>query len=434
MTKTSTNMQSALFLGAFAVSSVIAGIACSGNPSSSADPTLDPQTSPSGTDPAAASQCKSCVQASECARGDVCAQFGGDSFCAAECTKAADCATGTTCAPLAGTNGASVKACVPDGDLCGAAMPGTGGSSGGGSGGGGSSGGSGGVPVDAGGPVVGSIGASGGSISRLYFAVVGDTRPPVINDTKAYPSAVITKIYSDLEALSPRPPFAVTTGDYLFSTGNGTQAAPQLDMYLQARQAFSNVVFPALGNHECTGAVTSNCGTGNKDGLTANYTAFLSKLLAPIGQTSPNYVINVDATDKSWTSKLVFVAGNAWSPSDAAWLETTLSVPTTYTFIVRHEPKAASTAPGCKASEAIMANHPYTLAIVGHTHTYGRTGPRQVTIGNGGAPLTGGANFGFGLIQQRADGAIEVNMVDYVTGKADAGFGFALHADGSAAP
>jgi hypothetical protein len=80
-----------------------------------------------------------------------------------------------------------------------------------------------------------------------------------------------------------------------------------------------------------------------------------------------------------------------------------------------------------------MAKHPYTLAIVGHTHTYGRTGPRQVTIGNGGAPLTGGATFGFGLVQQRADGAIQVDMIDSATGHADTGFRFALHADGSPA-
>jgi hypothetical protein len=350
-------------------------------------------------------------------------QFAGDAFCAKSCAAPANCSTDATCTSVAGTDGKATHACIPNGDVCGVSP-----STGSGDGGGGA-----GFAIDAGGPVVGAVGNAGGSLSRLYFAVVGDTRPPVINDTSAYPSAVISKIYADIEALSPRPPFAVTTGDYLFSTGNGTQAAPQLDLYLAARKGFSNVVFPAMGNHECTGAVTSNCGSGNKDGLTNNYNAFVAKLLQPIGQTTPNYVIRIDANDKSWTSKLVFVAGNAWSPSDATWLDTALAVPTTYTFIVRHEPKAASNAPGCKASEAIMANHPYTLAIVGHTHTYGRTGTRQVTIGNGGAPLTGGASFGFGLIQQRPDGAIVVDMIDYATGKADSAFHFALHADGSPA-
>lgn len=73
---------------------------------------------------------------------------------------------------------------------------------------------------------------------------------------------------------------------------------------------------------------------------------------------------------------------------------------------------------------------PYTLSIVGHTHRYGKTGPRQVTTGNGGAPLTGGANHGFGLVSQRADGAVQVDMIDYQTGMADLAFRFALKADG----
>jgi hypothetical protein len=81
-----------------------------------------------------------------------------------------------------------------------------------------------------------------------------------------------------------------------------------------------------------------------------------------------------------------------------------------------------------------MAQHPYTLAIVGHTHTYGKTGPKQVTIGNGGAPLVGGANYGFGLVQQRSDGAIQVDMINSSTGLADSAFRFAVRPDGSPAP
>ena len=34
-----------------------------------------------------------------------------------------------------------------------------------------------------------------------------------------------------------------------------------LDLYLAARQPYPNVQFPAMGNHECTGATASNCGT-----------------------------------------------------------------------------------------------------------------------------------------------------------------------------
>ncbi len=486
--------QTGWFVGAFVAGLGVAVVACSAsgttsggdgvdngqNPASAPGASGTSASGPSGTTTGPGSaQCQSCIQDSDCAAGDVCGQFSGDSFCAKACPSGNECSADTACTPVSSAAGAQVSACVPRADACGATVgtpsSGAGAPSDGMCGslagpttkagctcssshtcaangcyGGwwcntasnkcqapptsGCSTGGGGVAIDAGGPLVGAVGAAGGSISRLYFAVIGDTRPPVINDTSAYPTTVITKIYSDIEALSPRPPFAVSTGDYLFSTANGTQAAPQLDLYLSARSKFSNVVFPAMGNHECTGAVTSNCGPGTTDGTTNNYSAFLSKILAPLGQTSPNYVINVKATDSSWTSKLVFVAGNAWTNADATWLDGVLSQPTTYTFIIRHEPKAASNAPGCKGSEAIMANHPYTLAIVGHTHTYGKTGPKQVTIGNGGAPLTGGANYGFGLVQQRADGAIQVDMIDSSTGNADTAFRFALHADGTPAP
>jgi len=41
----------------------------------------------------------------------------------------------------------------------------------------------------------------GGSVSRLYFAVVGDTRPAFIDQLNGYPKEVITKLYSDLTAV-----------------------------------------------------------------------------------------------------------------------------------------------------------------------------------------------------------------------------------------
>lgn len=428
---------------------------------------------------ATTSACTLCVTNADCTDG-LCVQLGGDSYCAAPCPRGDECGADRACIPGSTIEGAQSSVCVPRTAACGDGA-GTGGSPappppasgmcgalagpdvaatckacgshpcqangcyGGwwcntasahcqappttclGAGDGGA------VHVD-GGPVSGSVGANGGSVSRLFFAVVGDTRPAVINDTKAYPTQVINQIYADLEGSTPRPTFAVSTGDYLFSSGNGTQAAPQLDLYEAARARYSGTVFAAMGNHECTGAVTSNCGAGNPDGVTANYAAFLNKVLAPQGRASPNDVVDINAMDRSWTSKLVFVAGNAWAPADYAWLEGVLARPTTYTIIVRHEPKAASQAPGARDSEILMAKYPYTLAIVGHTHTYGRTGARQVTIGNGGAPLTGGVNYGYGLVQQRADGALQVDMVDYGTGQLDTAFRFAVRADGSAAP
>ena len=279
----------------------------------------------------------------------------------------------------------------------------------------------------------GTIGENGGTVDSLYFSVMGDTRPPVINDTKGYPTAIAQEIYTDMANLSPRPQFAVATGDYMFATPGNGQSSVQLADYLTARSHYPNFVFPAMGNHECTGATNSNCGPSGAQGLTSNYTDFLSMLLGPIHKTTPYYSINVNGTDGSWTSKFVFVTGNAWDSTQATWLDATLAKPTTYTFIIRHEPSSASTAPGVSPSEKIMAKHPYTLAIVGHTHTYGKTGARQVTIGNGGAPLTGSATYGFGLLQQRSDKAIQVDMINYQTGAFDTTFRFALNPDGSAA-
>jgi hypothetical protein len=231
------------------------------------------------------------------------------------------------------------------------------------------------------------------------------------------------------------PPFGVSTGDYMFASTGGAEASPQLDMYLAARALYSGTMFPALGNHECTGATASNCGTGNASGVTRNYSAFLSKMLAPLGKAQPYYTINVNAADGSWTSKLLFVAANAWDAAQAAWFAAAMAQPTTYTFVIRHEPAATSGAPpGVAASEKVMAQYPYTLAIVGHTHTYRKSGPKQITVGNGGAPLTGGVSYGFGMVGQRPDGTLQVDMIDSATGLADTGFRFALHPDGTAAP
>lgn len=465
------------FFGAFALGLVTVLAACGGGGASPGG-TTSGGTSTSGAPTAdgGAGACTACIQNSDCG-GDLCAQVAGDLDCAHACPNGNECSADSACLSVAGADGTSESVCVPRVDACGssggldASAPPTEtcgslvgpdvkaachcSAKNGSCQPNGCYGGwwcdtasskclappatctvapDGGPPVSLGPTPNGTVGPNGGSVSRLYFAVVGDTRPPTINDTSGYPTSTITTIYSDLEALAPRPSFAVATGDYVFASPGNSEAATQLDLYLGARAKFSSVVFPALGNHECTGAVTSNCGPGTKDGLTTNYQAFVNKMLQPIGQTKPNYEIDIGASDGSWTSKFVFVAGNAWTSDDATWLDGVLAKPTTYTFIVRHEPKEASQAPGCSGSEAIMAKHPHTLALVGHTHTYGRTGQRQVTIGNGGAPLVSGTSYGFALLQQRTDGAIQVDMINYETGATDPSFRFAVHADGTDAP
>ncbi len=428
--------------------------------------------------------CPPCVTDSDCSSGSICSQIGGDSYCAKSCPSGNECDSTHTCQTVSAVDGTEANVCVPNGNACGAApqppttdggapppttssCPGLAGPTttascascsqtsktcqpngcyggwwcntqtlkcqaaptncGGSVDGGGGFDGS--VQTLDGG-VTSTIGSNGGTESTLYFAVIGDTRPAVIDDTSAYPTTTITKIFSDVSSLNPKPPFVVTTGDYMFASTSGSQASPQLKLYLGARASYSGVDFPAMGNHECTGATTSNCGSGNTDGVTSNYSAFMSDMLGPISKTKPYYSINVSSPTNAWTAKFVFVAANAWDATQASWLSSTLAQPTTYTFVIRHESATASTAPGVTPSENIMKQYSYTLSIVGHAHTYSHPSTKEVLFGNGGAPLTSG-NYGFGLITQRGDGAIMVDAYDYSTMQADSSFHFVVKPDGT---
>ncbi|MDB4952784.1 MAG: hypothetical protein JWO36_353 [Myxococcales bacterium] len=259
----------------------------------------------------------------------------------------------------------------------------------------------------------------GGALSELRFAVIGDTRPPANDDTTGYPTAIITKIWQDVAAESPKPQFAVTTGDYMFASPQGTQQQPQLAKYMAARAAFSGLVYPALGNHECTGGTNSNCGPGAIDGLTKNYSDFISTMLGPIGVSKPYYVEHFAASDNSWTAKFVFVACNAWSTTQSSWLSTALAESTTYTFVVRHEGVASLTSsptPPCAASQSIITAHPLTLLISGHTHTYAHyASDKEIIVGNGGAPLTSGTNYGYVIVSRNVTGTLTVTAYDYMT-------------------
>ncbi|HEX8794729.1 MAG TPA: metallophosphoesterase [Polyangiaceae bacterium] len=281
----------------------------------------------------------------------------------------------------------------------------------------------------------GPLGPNGGHVAKLLFTVVGDTRPANSNDVSGYPTAIIDKIYEDIASLNPLPFFSVSTGDFQFSSRSSGYAAPQLDIYLAARAKFSGLFFPAMGNHECTGSTSSNCGPGNTNGETENYTTYMTKMLGPIQKTKPYYSVNIDANDGSWTSKFVFIAANAWDSGQETWLQQTMAQKTTYTFVVRHEPSDASEAPGVTPSDAILKANPYTMLILGHSHTVSRPTLNQIVLGNGGAPLSStNVDYGYGLFQQRADGAIQVDSIDYMTNKPDPNFlSFALKPDGTLA-
>jgi hypothetical protein len=440
----------------------------------------------------AASACAPCVSDGDCPKAAHCAQFAGDTYCAADCSGGKGCGAARTCTPVAGFDGSQVQACLPADGVCGGSVASTAGpasasASSAATGGGevcgslhgpdsescctgcktagqpcqmngcfggwwcnadtckcqlspgpcggttSSSAGSSSSSTGSGGGGSGVTGISGGALDTLSFAIVGDTRPPTIDDTAGYPKAVIQKIWQDIEAASPRPAFGVTTGDYMFAKPFGNQSAPQIAAYLAARANFSNVVFPAMGNHECTGGTASNCGPAGADGVTNNYTTFLSKLLAPYGVTQPYYTVNVAATNNAWTAKFVFVAANAWSAAQGTWLAGELAKPTTYTFVIRHEDKVVTQTPGVTPSQQIIDQHPLTLLVVGHTHTFTYyKNEHTIIVGNGGAPLTGAVNYGYVIARQRADGAIELKEYDYSTNAVSQTF--AVKADGTPAP
>ncbi len=295
------------------------------------------------------------------------------------------------------------------------------------------------------GPITGSVGNSGGSVSRLVFAAVGDTRPATENDPSNYPTTIITKIFQDIEAQTPRPVLAVGTGDYQFSSAslsNQSTADQQVQLFMSARQGFSGAFFPAMGNHECgvSGSYTTSdnndCGPGNPGGVTANYNAFMNEMMTPLGHTTPYYSINVNATDSSWTAKFVITAANAWSTAQQTWLTTTMAQKTTYTFVVRHEASDATPPiPDCIPTiDSLISAAGYTLLIVGHTHDYGHysDSPQTVVFGNGGAPLSSSNyDYGYGLFSQRCDGAIVVDEIDYMTGATDSHLHFVITPEGA---
>jgi hypothetical protein len=291
------------------------------------------------------------------------------------------------------------------------------------------------------GPISGTVGASGGSVSRLVFAVAGDTRPADEDDPSGYPTAIITKIFQDIEAQSPHPVLVLGTGDYQFSsTGSDATGPEQVGIYMQTRQNYSGAFFPAMGNHECgvsggfTTSDNNNCGPGNQGGVTPNYTGFMSQMLGPISQTNPYYSISVSATDNSWTAKFVITAANSWDTAQQTWLTSTLAQHTTYTFVVRHEASDATPPlpPGVAGVDALLAQYPYTLLIAGHAHTYGHysDAPQTVVFGNGGAPLSS-KDYGYGLFSQRCDGAMVIDAIDYMTGTADPEFHFVITPQGT---
>jgi hypothetical protein len=145
---------------------------------------------------------------------------------------------------------------------------------------------------------------------------------------------------------------------------------------------------------------------------TPNVQAFMQ--LLPTGTTKPYY--RIDVMTPLGKAKLLFVAANAWDSTQQSWLQTQLADPTTYTFVMRHEPPNDTQAPGTGPSESLITSAPYTLELLGHTHEYNHIDTQHVISGNAGAPLGGGGSYGLLIVQQLTSGDINVSEIDESTG------------------
>ncbi len=343
-------------------------------------------------------------------------QLLGADVCATRCSSSSTCGPNADCLPTTALDGTPEKICVSRSGVCGAPAgcnpacgPGTScdlvtgtcvsnadaGPRDAGSG----------TQVDAGLPV-GTVGPDGGVVNHLYFAVVGDTRPSLPNNTSGYPTSVINGIFEAIEAMNPRPQFVVATGDYQFATSGSSEAPKQVALYMAARAKYSGPLFPAMGNHECTSATDTNCPAVT----TEPYKAFMASMIQPLGRSTPYYSFDVNAPAGQWSAKFVVTACNAWDATQKAWLAGELARPTTLTFVVRHMAQGVS-APCTSEMDPMVAAAPFSMFLAGHSHTFTHTG-NQIIEGTGGAPLTGSAPHGYATIEQLPDNSLRVTQYD----------------------
>ncbi|MDB4988394.1 MAG: endonuclease/exonuclease/phosphatase [Myxococcaceae bacterium] len=292
-------------------------------------------------------------------------------------------------------------------------------------------------------------------MANLSFGIFGDTRPPS-SQTSGYSSALKTIIGSIFTGLqSQGVAFSVSAGDYAFAPSGAGAGLPQYNDFMAARGNYGGKFLPAQGNHECITNTTGNCPVGSYSGLMQDY---VNTIVSPsTQQTMPYYSALYLANDGSWSAKVVLVAANAWDSAQNSWLQATLAVKTTYTFVVRHEPSNDTRGPGVTPSESLYQSNyaagNLTLSITGHTHlvqlpngtqpygdAFGATQPYEIIVGNGGAPLDAGNYYGYAVATRRvSDGAVVIQMyksansggTPIVPNTADTLYRFAVNPDGS---
>jgi hypothetical protein len=343
--------------------------------------------------------CTYCTDDSQCG-GNPCFQdVSGGRFCGAPCDS---CPSGYACLPVTGTSGHVVSTCFPKNEVC--MPPGI-------------------VPPDAGAglppptgsiPVGGPVGVQGGTVDRLLFGFTGDTRPEQCDGT--YPQQVINNIYTQMKGTGVQ--FAIDQGDHMFNCQGGYPGAmQQMSAYMQAASLLGKTVFFTMGNHECSGESMTLCSLAS-NGRNANYTAFMDAM-KQVGIQSPYY--RFDVMTGTGLAVFIVVADDVWDPMEQSWLVEQLSdadARAKYTFVSKHHPDGNTDHPEFQTIYNLVRRHKYTLFLTGHTHEFKRqyNDPRAMVIGCGGAPLAGGAFWGYGTALQGADDRIAVTIYDQASG------------------
>jgi len=256
---------------------------------------------------------------------------------------------------------------------------------------------------------VGSVGANGGSVDRLWFATTGDTRPSHCNQASEYPRAAIAQVATAMKAL--RVQFAVDLGDHMYVCSDqgglsqaqlDAEARAQMGVYMAAIASGPATWWMTLGNHECQAAFAtgSACAVGGPHD--ANFAAYMAALHRP----QPWYANDVHTS--LGLARFVVVADDAWSAAQSAWLSSTLAdadAHAKYTIVVRHHPVQGSRS-GRPEIVDILRQHKYSLLLTAHEHDYqhdpvGWQG-RSAVVGLGGA----GGKWGFGTVLQNASGSL----------------------------
>lgn len=272
-------------------------------------------------------------------------------------------------------------------------------------------------------PLRGAVGPKGGSVSRLFFGLLGDARPSQCNEHLDYPVAITQSIFSRLDQAGVQ--FAVDLGDHMFVCQNGSlaEATTQMGLFMQSARRLGKTTFLTLGNHDCV-SMNNPSYCGNNGFSTPNYQAFLSALRGEGIADVPWYSFDVDT--EGGLARFVVIADNAWSPAQQSWLTATLAdadARCRYIFLFRHHPIDNTDWPAfATISQIIRGVKHRTLTVTGHLHEFKidtRNDPtaRTVVVGNGGAPLAQGFGwFGYGTVEQLASGNIAIRLYDQASG------------------